>query len=629
MFAKKNKKKDIGRILVGFAVLMTGMTLMSDSVDPLANSPDFQRVLTAFHNPILGVLVGTVFTGIIQSSAGSIGILQAFSKTGGLTWGMSLPIIMGCNIGTCVTALLSTVGVSKDAKRVAWTHIIIKIIGTLVLLPIIMILQNVVDLSIMNKTVGYVGIAVMHTIFNVATTVMFMPFTKQLVALSKVVVRDGKEEVSFETKYEGCNPVADSLLGIKYVLDDPIRTNSASKVDASYIKFFSKGYKKDKNVDATMDVYENPNALSIGFMASNDILRLSALGNDNPFNSLNNFLSAMAGSTEDFVDLTPRQYYVPLDYTVKFDDSKVNFHEYNHNGTIHDCYESFPGVDDVVVNVDITVPKTGDIYMHLGSEVRNEINVWAAVKDKTDGVYKGQKTGNEYFDGYGVYFNKATNASPVVRFGPFKAGDEVEIRLTIPPKGAGNVYTGSDEYMMIRQHAGFNYYYLDEAAFKEDIDKLKANSWNLDMSKTNDRHLVGDVDVQEGQMLVTSIPYEPGWEVQIDGKTVPSQIIEEKDKDTGTVTIKNDDGAEGAVVVLGALMGIRVPAGHHTVSMKYTPPGFNLGLVLLVFGIIALVAIWLYDRKHNKVIIESIKGHVKTHNDLIIALCGLSVNAFL
>ena len=194
MFAKKNKKKDVGRILVGFAVLMTGMTFMSQSVDPLANSPDFQKTLTAFKNPILGVLVGTVFTGIIQSSAGSIGILQAFSKTGGLTWGMSLPIIMGCNIGTCVTALLSTVGVSKDAKRVAWTHIIIKIIGTLVLLPIIMFLQSVVDLSIMEKTVGYVGIAIMHTIFNVATTVMFMPFTKQLVKLSKILVKDGKDE---------------------------------------------------------------------------------------------------------------------------------------------------------------------------------------------------------------------------------------------------------------------------------------------------------------------------------------------------------------------------------------------------------------------------------------------------
>ena len=195
MVCKKHKKKDIGNILIGFAILMTGMTLMSDSVDPLANSPDFQRILTAFKNPVLGVLVGTVFTGIIQSSEGSIGILQAFSKTGGLTWGMSLPIIMGCNIGTCVTALLSTMGVSKDAKRVAWTHIIIKIIGTLVLLPIIILLQNVIDLSIMDKTVGYVGIAVMHTIFNVATTVMFLPFTKQLVALSKIVVKDGKEEV--------------------------------------------------------------------------------------------------------------------------------------------------------------------------------------------------------------------------------------------------------------------------------------------------------------------------------------------------------------------------------------------------------------------------------------------------
>lgn len=193
MFAKKNKKKDIGRILVGFAVLMTGMTLMSDSVDPLANSPEFQKTLTAFKNPVLGVLVGAAFTGIIQSSAGSIGILMAFSKSGALTYGMALPIIMGCNIGTCVTALLSTFGVNKDAKRVAWTHILVKIIGTLVLLPIIMVLQSLFNLAVFDSTVGYVGIAVMHTIFNLATTVMFMPFTKQLVALSKLVVRDGKE----------------------------------------------------------------------------------------------------------------------------------------------------------------------------------------------------------------------------------------------------------------------------------------------------------------------------------------------------------------------------------------------------------------------------------------------------
>ncbi|MBQ8960991.1 MAG: Na/Pi cotransporter family protein [Ruminococcus sp.] len=200
MACKKAKKKDIGRILVGFAVLMTGMTLMSESVDPLASSPEFQKTLTAFENPVLGVLVGAAFTGIIQSSAGSIGILMVFSRSGALTYGMALPIIMGCNIGTCVTALLSTFGVNKDAKRVAWIHILVKIIGTIVLLPIIMILQKVLNIGIFGQTVGYLGIAIMHTIFNVATTVMFLPFTKQLVWLSHLVVRDkpGKDDAEEE-----------------------------------------------------------------------------------------------------------------------------------------------------------------------------------------------------------------------------------------------------------------------------------------------------------------------------------------------------------------------------------------------------------------------------------------------
>lgn len=193
MACKKNKHKDIGRIFVGFAILMTGMTLMSESVNPLAQSEEFKRVLTAFKNPILGVIVGTGFTGIIQSSAGAIGILMAFSKSGALTFGMALPIIMGCNIGTCVTALLSTVGVSKDAKRVAWTHLLIKIIGTLILLTATLTVKAIIHPAILDKNVGYVGIATMHTIFNVTTTLICLPFTKYLVKLSHIVVRDGKE----------------------------------------------------------------------------------------------------------------------------------------------------------------------------------------------------------------------------------------------------------------------------------------------------------------------------------------------------------------------------------------------------------------------------------------------------
>lgn len=198
MGCKKNKRKDIGRIMVGFAVLMTGMTLMSQAMAPLKDSPEFQEKLTAFKNPLLGVIVGAAFTGIIQSSAGSIGILMTFSG-GSLTYGMALPIIMGCNIGTCVTALLSTFGVSKDAKRVAWIHILVKIIGTIVLLPIILLLQKFTGFGdIMNESVGYVGIAVMHTVFNVATTIMFLPFTAFLVKLSHIVVPDkkgGEDEV--------------------------------------------------------------------------------------------------------------------------------------------------------------------------------------------------------------------------------------------------------------------------------------------------------------------------------------------------------------------------------------------------------------------------------------------------
>ena len=195
MISKKNKKKDVGRILVGFSVLMTGMTLMSGAVEPLAESPKFQEALTAFKNPVLGVLVGAGFTGIVQSSAASIGILQAFSRTGSLTIGMALPIVMGLNIGTCVTALISSIGVKKNAKRVACIHISIKVIGTLVLLPVVLFLQHVVQLDIFDKTTNAIGIAVMHTIFNLVITFMLIPFSSLLVKLSYFIIKESDDEV--------------------------------------------------------------------------------------------------------------------------------------------------------------------------------------------------------------------------------------------------------------------------------------------------------------------------------------------------------------------------------------------------------------------------------------------------
>lgn len=195
MACKKAKHKDLGRIFVGFAVLMTGMDLMKGSIDPLANSPEFQKVLTKFENPFLGVIVGAVFTGIIQSSAGSVGILMNFASAGGMTYSMALPIIMGLNIGTCVTALISSIGVNKDAKRVAVIHVLINTIGTIVLLPVAMLLENFTAFgNFMNQPTGYIGIAGMHTAFNILVTVMLMPFSKQLVKLSQIIISDKKGE---------------------------------------------------------------------------------------------------------------------------------------------------------------------------------------------------------------------------------------------------------------------------------------------------------------------------------------------------------------------------------------------------------------------------------------------------
>ena len=190
MMAKNQRKKDIGSIFVGFAVLMYGMKLMSNAVSPLADAPEFAAILTAFENPLLGVLVGAVFTGIIQSSAASVGVLQALALTGSITYGMAIPIIMGQNIGTCVTALISSIGVSRNAKKVAIIHISFNLIGTVVLLAIYLILDTFVGFAFTDSAIDATGIAFVHSVFNVVTTVMLLPFGKFLVRIANTLLKD-------------------------------------------------------------------------------------------------------------------------------------------------------------------------------------------------------------------------------------------------------------------------------------------------------------------------------------------------------------------------------------------------------------------------------------------------------
>lgn len=200
MMSKKPRRRDIGSILVGFAVLMYGMKFMSSAVSPLADMPEFASLLTAFRNPLLGVLVGALFTGIIQSSAASVGILQALALTGNISYGMAIPIIMGQNIGTCVTALISSIGVKRNAKKVAAIHVSFNLIGTVFFLTLFYGLDALVHFSFTDMPIGAFEIAVVHSIFNVATTVLLLPFSKQLVRIANLVIRDKKGEAELPAK---------------------------------------------------------------------------------------------------------------------------------------------------------------------------------------------------------------------------------------------------------------------------------------------------------------------------------------------------------------------------------------------------------------------------------------------
>lgn len=192
MFCKRDKKRDTGLILLGFATLMYGMETMTDAVSGLGDVPGFQQLFLMFSNPILGVLVGALLTGIIQSSSASVGILQALASTGAVSYGSAIPIIMGQNIGTCVTALISSVGTNKNARRAALVHLSFNVIGTAVWLTVYCIIRALLAPVILTESASLFGIAVIHSIFNVLCTALMLPLGSLLEKLVCVLVPDGK-----------------------------------------------------------------------------------------------------------------------------------------------------------------------------------------------------------------------------------------------------------------------------------------------------------------------------------------------------------------------------------------------------------------------------------------------------
>lgn len=193
LFFKKDRKKDIGTIMVGFAILMFGMETMSAAVKPLANVPQFTNMFTMFTNPVLGMIVGAVLTAVIQSSSASVGILQALCATGGVTMASAIPIIMGQNIGTCVTSLISAAGANKNAKRAALVHFYFNLIGTIIFMVVFYTLNAFLHFEILNMTANAWLIALVHSCFNIAATILFMPFGDLLAKLACLTIRDKKE----------------------------------------------------------------------------------------------------------------------------------------------------------------------------------------------------------------------------------------------------------------------------------------------------------------------------------------------------------------------------------------------------------------------------------------------------
>ena len=193
MFVKRGREKDIGVIRLGFAVLMTGMTMMSDSVGPLKDSPEFANILLAFENPILGILAGLILTAIVQSSSASVGILQALTVTGAISFGAAIPIVMGQNIGTCVTAMLSSLGANKNGKRAAVVHLSFNVIGVIVFSIIFYTLNAFINFGFLAATIDAWGVALIHTLFKIILVALIGPFYKQLARLSELIVRDKAE----------------------------------------------------------------------------------------------------------------------------------------------------------------------------------------------------------------------------------------------------------------------------------------------------------------------------------------------------------------------------------------------------------------------------------------------------
>ena len=350
---ENDKKKNIGSILVGFAVLMFGMETMSGSVAPLAENPRFTGILTAFSNPVLGLLAGLVLTAVIQSSSASVGILQALCVTGVVSYGTAIPIIMGQNIGTCVTALLSGMGASKNAKRASLIHLYFNLIGTLLFLVVFYGLNSFLHFSFLENTAGAADIAVIHSLFNIGCTMVLYPFSGMLVKLAELSIPNGEE------KSVSSRPAALQALDERF-LDRPGFAMNLCK----------------EAVDHMADLARNSFQLAMGLLehySDADLNRVVAMEQE-------------ADSYEDVLGT----------YLVKLSGRDLSKADSRTLSILLHCINDFERISDHAINVAESARELGQKGLTLSPDSRKELAVYgqavADILDLTVSVFAADDT---------------------------------------------------------------------------------------------------------------------------------------------------------------------------------------------------------------------------------------------
>lgn len=405
----------------------------------------------------------------------------------------------------------------------------------------------------------------------------------------------GYSSSSYYTRYDGNTPLADSVLGIKYVFDkgdsnkNILKQGENASVGAAYVKEYTDSAKSQSEDDIEVGVYRNPNALGIGYMVSEDIMRVNAFGNDNPFNSQNILLSTISGNTTftqggGFGDW--HKYYreitvaEPMRFNQCYEDAygdQRRFREFDWDPNNPSVHQGDPTVD-----IFLEAESEDPIYLFFKTENQSKVNLWLTDQWNAEGDAMVNTDGSTA-KSLGSYFEG--DNYKILYVGSYPAGQKLQLRMTLLTDDAGT----KEKYAIIKN---FFFMHFDSAMFEQDIQVLQKPEAQWNLTKFGGRTLEGTVTAQPGQMLMTSIPAEPGWKVWVDGKryTYP-ETVDGVSVDSPYVTL------------FQAMIGVKLEPGEHKIKMKYTPPGLNGGLFALLCGLLCIVMFYRHDKENNEVLL--------------------------